>query len=375
VLVRAVVLAETGRAAPYHHSRPLSVVELDLGSPGPGEALVRIVAAGLCHSDLSVINGTRPRPMPMVLGHEAAGVVEEAGPGVTYVRPGDHVVFSFVPVCGACVECQSGRPALCEPGALANAAGTLLSGTRPFSLADQRINQHLGVSGFAERTVASVASLIKVGAEVPLDHAALFGCALLTGMGAVLNTARAEASSSVVVHGLGGVGLSAVMAARLAGCHPIVAVDAIGIKLELARRLGASDVVLAGPDTVAEIRDLTGGGAHYAFEAVGSAAVLRVAYLATRRGGTTVSIGLPPPDSSVDVPALSLVAEERRLLGSYMGSAVPRRDIPRYLALYQAGVLPVAELHSRSVRIDELNSAFDALAAGEVARQLLTFSD
>ncbi|SCL35281.1 alcohol dehydrogenase [Micromonospora rhizosphaerae] len=372
--VSAAVLTTTGRSAPYGTSRPLVIEELELDPPGPAEALVRIGAAGLCHSDLSVISGVRPRPTPMVLGHEAAGVVEEVGPGVTTLRPGDHVVFSFVPVCGTCVSCQSGRPALCEQGAAANRAGTLLSGTRPFRRSDgQPVHHHLGVSGFAERTVASAASLVVVPDDVPFETAALFGCALVTGVGAVINTARAEPGCSAVVFGLGGVGLSAVMGARLAGCHPIIAVDTAPAKFEVAKRLGATEVIRAGDHAVEAIRDLTRGGAHYAFEAVGDADVLAAAYAATRPGGTTVSIGLPHPDQRLTLPALGIVAEERRLIGSYMGSAVPRRDVPRYLALYQAGRLPVDELHSRDVRLAELNSAFDALASGDVVRQTLLF--
>ncbi|MGH3760617.1 zinc-dependent alcohol dehydrogenase family protein [Actinophytocola sp.] len=373
--VRAAVLTEAGMPPPYRSSRPLSVVELDLAPPGPGEAMVRVHAAGLCHSDLSVINGTRPRPTPMVLGHEAAGVVEEVGPGVRDVRPGDHVVFSFVPVCGACVECQSGRPALCEPGAHANRAGTLLHGTRPFHRAGEPVNHHLGVSAFTERTVTSVASLITVDKDVPLQRAALFGCAVLTGVGAVLNTARALPGTSATIFGLGGVGLSVVLGTRLAGCHPIIAVDTIEPKLTLAEQLGATETLLAGPDTVEQIHELTAGGAHYTFEAVGSTPVLREAYLATRRGGTTISIGLPPPDAELTIPALSLITEQRHLLGSYLGSAVPRRDIPRLLALHQAGRLPVEQLHDNTIHPGELNTAFDTLATGTTTRQILTFTD
>lgn len=368
---RAAILEESGRPMPYETSRPLVVDDVELDAPGPGEALVRVSAAGLCHSDLSVVEGARPRPLPMVLGHEATGVVEEVGPGVSYVQPGETVVFSFVPVCGACVPCQSGRPALCEPGAKANTAGTLLSGARPIRRGSEQLYSHLGVSGFAERTVAAVASMVRVPGNLPPTTAALFGCALLTGVGAVLNTAAAEAGSAVVVFGLGGVGLSAVMAARLAGCHPVVVVDTIAAKLDLARRVGASAGVLAGDDALSEIRDLTGGGADYAFEAVGSARVLESAYAATRRGGTTVSVGLPHPQQQLSIPAVSLVAEERRLVGSYMGSAVPRRDIPRYIALYRAGMLPVDELQGGTLSLDEINSGFDALAGGEVVRQLL----
>jgi alcohol dehydrogenase len=360
-----------GRPSPYEQSRPLTIAELDLDRPAPGEALVRIEAAGLCHSDLSVIDGSRPRPMPMVLGHEAAGVVEETGPGVTGFSPGDHVVFSFVPVCGTCVACQSGRPSLCEEGARANTAGALLSGERRFHDGHRRLNHHLGVSGFAERTVASTASLVRIPDSIPFDRAALFGCALLTGVGAVVNTARVPPGSSVVVFGLGGVGLSIVMGARLAGCHPIVVVDTVQSKLDLARDVGASHPLPAGEGAVEEIRDVTGGGGEFVFEAVGSAQVLASAYAATRRGGTTVAVGLAHPEHTLEIPAVSLVAEERRLIGSYMGSAAPRRDIPRLLSLYQSGLLPVDALLGRTLDLDEINSGFDALDQGGVVRQIV----
>ncbi|MFD0507889.1 zinc-binding dehydrogenase [Streptomyces chiangmaiensis] len=335
--------------------------------------LVRIAAAGLCHSDLSVINGDRPRPLPMVLGHEAAGVVEETGPGVSDVQPGDHVVFSFVPSCGACVPCQSGRPALCEPGARANTHGELLTGSKPFHRAGgERLNHHLGVSAFAERTVVSAASLIRIPSHIPLEKAALFGCAVLTGVGAVINTARPTPGTAVAVFGLGGVGLSAVMGAHLAGCHPVIAVDPLDAKLELATSLGATHAVKAGDDAPDVIRDITGGGAHCTVEAVGSARVLTAAYNATRRGGQTVSAGLPHPDQRAELPAALLVGEERQVTGSYMGSAVPRRDIPRLLALHEAGRLPVDALHTQTLGLAEINTGFDALAAGAAVRQLVT---
>lgn len=370
--VTAAVLTRTDAHAPYSSTTPLEIQDLVLGGPGPGEVLVRIGAAGVCHSDLSVVDGVRPRPVPMVLGHEAAGVVEAAGEGVTHVRVGDHVVFAFVPSCGDCVPCLSGRPALCERGAAANTAGTLLSGRRPFARPDgTEVNQHLGVSAFAERTVAAAASVVPVPSDLPLEHAALFGCALLTGVGAVLNTARAEPGSTAVVVGLGGVGLAAVMGARLAGCSHVIAADLDPAKFELAKAVGATHVVVAGDEAVAEIRDLTAGGCDYAIEAAGHPDALGLAYAATGRGGTTVGIGLPHPDQRFALPALSLVAEERRLVGSYMGSAVPRRDIPRYVRLFQDGRLPVERLAGGQFALEQVNEAMDALAGGAVARQVL----
>ncbi len=370
ITTRAAVLWSTGHQRPYSDSRPLRIEELQLDPPGPGEVLVRLAAAGLCHSDLSVIDGSRPRPLPMVLGHEAAGVVEALGANVAHLRTGDHVVFSFVPTCGNCVNCQSGQPALCTAGAASNQAGCLLSGQRRWP---SGIHHHLGVSAFSEYTVASQHSLVKIDHEIPLARAALCGCAVVTGVGAVINTARAEAGFPAVVFGLGGVGLSAVMGAALAGCHPIVAVDMREDKLALARRLGATHTVQADDHTVEAVREISGGGARYAFEAVGHAAVLATAYAATRRGGKTVAIGLPHPTQEFSVPAVSIAGEERQILGSYMGSAVPQRDIPRLLGLYKAGRLPVDLLFSGSIELEQVNEGFEALAKGEVVRQLIAF--
>src|SRR5918997_266718 len=371
--IRAAVLSEMGAPRPYAQPNPLRIETLELDPPGPGEVLIRIAAAGLCHSDLSVINGDRPRPMPMALGHEAAGVVEELGPGVDDLARGDHVVCVFVPSCGHCEPCAEGRRALCEPGAAANGAGTLLSGARRLRRRNGTpVNHHLGVSGFAEYATVAQESLIKIDLDVPLHEAALFGCAVLTGVGAVVNTARVEPGTGVAVFGLGGVGLSAVLGAVLAGAFPIVAVDVLDAKLELARSLGATHTVHARHvDAVDAVRELTSGGAHYAFESVGNERVLAQAYTATRRGGTTVSIGLPHPSKQFVVPAVSLVAEERTVKGSYMGSAVPKRDIPRYIALYQAGLLPVDKLLSETLELDGINPAFDALARGEAVRQVV----
>jgi alcohol dehydrogenase len=373
---RAAVLHELGKPTPYATSRPLVIEEVELSGPGQGEVLVQLVGAGLCHSDLSVIDGSRPRPMPMVLGHEAAGIVREVGPGVHDLKPDDHVIFSFVPMCGHCIHCATGRPALCEPGAQANLTGYLITGTRQIrDRQGQPLHHHLGVSGFAEHTIAAQESLIKIDKAIPLEHAALFGCAAITGVGAVVNTARVEPGAAVAIWGLGGVGLCAVMGARLANAHPIIAVDVLPGKLGLARELGATHVVNASEvDPVAAVRDLTGGGAAYVFEAVGSERALGQAYAATRRGGTTVTIGLPGPTRMLSVPAVTITAEERTIKGSFMGSAVPRRDIPRLLELHAAGLLPVEKLLTRTIALDQINEGFDALASGEAVRQIITFS-
>ncbi|WP_028080315.1 zinc-dependent alcohol dehydrogenase family protein [Solimonas soli] len=376
--VRAAVLREMGRPAPYAVSRPLAIETIELDAPGPGELLVRVRAAGLCHSDLSVIDGSRPRLMPMVLGHEAAGEVIGLGADVDDFATGDQVVFSFVPVCGHCAYCAEGRAALCEPGARANTAGTLLSGARRWHEGDAALHHHLGVSAFADATVVSARSAVRIaGGDAPrLDWsiAALFGCAVMTGVGAVVNTARVAPGDSVAIFGLGGVGLAALLGAVAAGAQPIVAVDVLPAKLEVAARLGATHTVLAtAADAVAQIRALTHGGAQYAIETAGSELALAAAYAATRRGGTTITAGLPHPQKEFRVPAVSLVAEERTVKGSYMGSALPARDLPRFVALHRAGRLPVERLLTHRLTLDELNAGFDRLARGEAVRQVVEF--
>jgi alcohol dehydrogenase len=373
VNVRAAVLREMGVAAPYATSRPLTITELTLDPPGPDELLVRVRAAGLCHSDLSVIDGSRPRVMPMVLGHEAAGEVVALGPGTRGFSVGDHVVLVFVPSCGACSLCLIGRPALCEAAAAANGAGTLLSGERRWRAPDATVHHHLGVSAFAEHVVVSARSAVRIDPAVPFEIAALFGCAVLTGTGAVINSARVQPGQSVAVFGLGGVGLAALLGAVLAGADHIVAVDVVSEKLELARDLGATLVLTAGPDTASEVREATGGGVDAAIETVGSEQVLAAAYAATRRGGTTVSVGLPHPERMLQIPAVSLVVEERTLRGSYLGSCVPRRDLPRLVALYRRGKLPVDRLLGDLLSLDTLNEGFDDLAGGHALRQVVMF--
>ncbi len=369
------ILREMGLPPPYAESKPLRIEALELEPPGPDELLVRMRAAGLCHSDLSVIDGSRPRVMPMVLGHEAAGIVEAIGEGVADFAVGDHVVLYFVPMCGHCAPCATGRPALCEPGAQANLAGSLLRGGLRWRLGpgDQPVHHHLGVSAFAERVVISTRSAVRIDPDLPPEIAALFGCAVLTGVGAVVNTARVAPGESVAIFGLGGVGLAALLGAHACGAHPIVAVDVVPAKLELARELGATHVVLADDDASGRVRALTHGGAHFAFETVGSEKVLATAYAATRRGGTTITAGLPHPDRMFSVPAFSLVTEERTVKGSYMGSSIPSRDIPRFVAMYRAGRLPVDRLLSHRLKLDEINRGFDRLARGEAMRQVIVF--
>ncbi len=370
--ITAAVLREIGRPAPYAQSMPLSLEQVELDAAGPGEVLVRIRAAGLCHSDLSVIDGNRPRPMPMVLGHEAAGVVEQVGVGVTGLARGDHVVAAFVPSCGHCGPCDAGRPALCEPGFAANSAGTLLAGARRLHDANGEVNHHLGVSGFADHAVLAANSLVRVPGDLPFAEAALFGCAVITGVGAVVNTAAMPRGASVAVVGLGGVGLASLLAAKMLDAEHIVAIDMNDAKLATARELGATAAVnAADPDAADKVRDLTRGGVAFAFEMAGAARAFELAYRITRRGGTTVSAGLSHPDQRFSLPHLGLVAEERTIKGSYLGSCVPSRDIPRYIDWYRAGRLPVNRLLSERIRLEDINGAFDRLAAGASIRQVI----
>jgi alcohol dehydrogenase len=371
--MRAAVLHTIGSGVPYATSRPLELEELTLDDPGPGEVLITIQAAGLCHSDLSVINGTRPRPVPMALGHEGAGIVEAVGAGVSDLVPGDHVVTVFVPSCGTCPPCAEGRPALCEPGAAANGAGTLVDGHIRLRRRDGTpVHHHLGVSCFAEQAVVHRRSLVKITADLPPEQAALFGCAVLTGVGAVVNTANVKAGESVAVVGLGGVGLASILGAAASGARRIVALDLDPAKRELALALGATDAFDAGdPDAAAQVRAATGGGVDQSFEMAGAVAALELAYAVTRRGGTTTTAGLSHPERTMALQHLSLVAEERTLRGSYIGGAVPARDVPRLIELFQRGRLPVDRLLSSVRPLAEINEAMDDLHHGRVVRQVL----
>ena len=370
--IRAAILARSGLKAPYATSRPLEIASLELAEPGPGEVRIRIGAAGLCHSDLSVIDGNRPRPLPMVLGHEAAGVVEALGPGVTDLKPGSHVVAAFVPSCGACAPCRASRPALCEPGFAANSAGTLLGGARRLAAGGAFVHHHLGVSAFATHAVLARQSLVAIDAAVPFAEAALFGCAVITGVGAVANTAALPSGASAAIVGLGGVGLAALLGARALGASTIVVLDFDAAKRELALELGATHAIDARSAYAAsQVRAVTHGGVDFGFEMAGSARALELAYSITRRGGTTIAAGLAPPDARVSLPQTELVAEERTLKGSYLGSCVPARDIPLYLSWYRAGRLPVERLIDGTLSLDELNEGFDRLAGGGARRQIM----
>lgn len=370
--IRAAVLETIGAPAPYAQSQPLKIKEVELAPPGHDEVLIRIRAAGLCHSDLSVISGDRPRPVPMVLGHESAGEVVECGSGVTDLAPGDRVVLVFMPSCGCCMPCMEGRPALCEPGAASNGAGTLLSGARRLAINGQLVNHHVGVSCFADYAVVSRRSCVKLEANISFEEASLFGCAVLTGVGAVINTARLQAGTTAAVLGLGGVGLSALLAAVASGAREVVALDLNEDKLALARELGATATVNAGdPDAMEQVKALTKGGVDVAFEMAGAIAAMELAWRITRRGGSTVTAGLPHPDRRFALPPVQLVAEERILRGSYIGSSVPTRDIPRYIEMYQRGKLPVDRLMGEKLTLTDINRGFDRMASGISMRDVI----
>jgi alcohol dehydrogenase len=373
--IRAAVLKASPARAPFAENRPLVIEELDLDPPGPEEVLVRIGAAGLCHSDLSVINGNRPRPVPMVLGHEAAGTVVQVGSAIRDLAPGNRVVMTFQPTCGACLPCAEGRPALCIPGAEANGRGVLMSGDMRLHDGSTDVHHHCGVSAYADHAVVSRHSVVRVDAEdIPFAELALFGCAVQTGVGAVLNTCRVQPGQSVAIVGLGGVGLAALLGAVAAGATEIVAVDLSDDKLALAQELGATRIYNAAKDGLSDrIRDDTGGGVDHAVELAGAAPAFELAYRITRRGGQTVTAGLPAPTAEFRLPAVNVVADERTVKGSYMGSCVPQRDIPRFIRMYRAGQLPVDRLLTRTLRLEEINEGFDLLDRGEAIRQVVVF--
>ncbi|WP_024476597.1 zinc-binding dehydrogenase [Arthrobacter sp. CAL618] len=370
--MRSAVLHKTGAARPYADSAPLRLEKLAVPSPRPGELRVRIERASLCHSDLSVIDGSRVRPLPMALGHEATGVVDLVGPDVTDITAGDRVVLVFVPSCGSCRACDAGRPALCHRAAEVNGSGDLLHGPALLRTADgDRINHHLGVSAFSGYAVVARESVVVIDDDVPFDVAAMFGCAALTGIGAVLNTAQVSEGQSVIVFGLGAVGLMAVMAAAQVTGTTVIAIDPLPAKRDLALRCGATSV--GAPDAAESLVQALGSdGVDVAIEAVGSARVMEACLGLLTRGGALVSVGLPHPDQTLTTQALQFAGAGKRLLGSYMGDSVPARDIPAYLALWREGKLPVELLHTDTRDLGDLNESLDALAEGRVVRRIFT---
>ena len=363
--IHGAVLETIGAARPYAESRPLTISELDLAPPGPGELLVRIEAAGLCHSDLSVVDGNRVRPVPMLLGHEAAGIVEGTGSGVADVSIGDRVVMTFLPRCGDCAACDTDGLAPCATGSATNGAGTLLGGDVRLTRGGASVLHHLGVSAFASHAVVDRRSVVPVDADVPAPVASLLGCAVLTGGGAVLNAGRPRPGDTVAIVGLGGVGMAAMLTALAHDDVRVVAVDALAEKLSRATELGAH--LATTPDRAVELK------APIVIEAAGHPAALETALAMTAPGGRTITVGLPRPDARISVSPLSFVAEGRSLIGSYLGSSVPSRDIPRFVGMWRAGRLPVEALVSSTITLDRINEGMDQLADGLAVRQLIAF--
>ncbi|MBS1677502.1 MAG: Zn-dependent alcohol dehydrogenase [Actinobacteria bacterium] len=347
-------------------------VDVDLAPPGPGEVEVAIAAAGVCHSDLHVVRGDWEVPTPVVLGHEGAGEVVAVGAGVEALVPGDHVVLSWVPSCGECRPCRAGRPAQCVVAATVTApGGVLFDGTSRLSAGGERLYHYLAVSSFAERVVVPASGAIKVRDDAPLEPIALIGCAVATGVGAVRNTAAVEAGATVAVIGCGGVGLSCVQGARLAGATQIVAIDLVPAKLESARRLGATDALAGGAGAVERLRELLPEGVDYCFDAIGHTTTTEEAIEMLALGGAAVIVGLPPTGSRASFEPLVLAEADQRILGSNYGSVDARRDIPALVDLYMDGELELDALISGRRPLAEAPEALEDLAAGKALRQLL----
>ena len=365
MIITGAVLEEVGRPGPWAETRPLTVGELELEGPHAGEVLVQVEAAGVCHSDLSVVDGNRPRPVPMLLGHEACGRVTELGAGVTDLRVGQRVVMTFLPRCGHCAGCATDGRMPCGPGSASNNAGEMLGGGRRLSRGGSPIYHHLGVSAFATHAVVDTRSVVAVDDDVTTAVATVLGCAVLTGGGALLNAAPPEPGQSVMVVGLGGVGMASALTAIALGAGEVVVVDGVEAKRNQARELGAT---MALDPAELESR---GVKADVVVEAAGNAAAFEAALAATLPGGRTVTVGLPNAAARASVSPLQLVAEARTVIGSYLGSAVPSRDIPIFAQWWREGRLPVEALVSSRIGLDDVNRAMDELAAGRAVRQLI----
>jgi len=363
VKINAAVLERTGG--------PMTVTELDLAEPGPGEVLVRLHASGVCHSDQNAIDGTAETRCPAVLGHEGAGVVEAVGPGVRRVAPGDHVALSWAPSCGECTECLRNLPQLCSTAWPAMGTGGLLDGTTRLSRDGEPVYHYSFISSFADYAVVPERSCVRIPDDVPFEIAALVGCAITTGIGAVWRTAGVRPGDRVCVIGCGGVGLSAVLAAAAVGAEPVIAVDLSERKANEATELGATAAVAwrgSAEDTAEAVREASGGGVDYAIEATGRPEAMRAAFLSTRTRGAAVLIGIPREDAELSVPALSIPRMERRILGALYGSSRPERDFGTILDLYRAGKLALDKLVSHRLPLDDLGEAFDVLRSGEARR-------
>jgi alcohol dehydrogenase len=363
--ISGAVLERIDAGRPYADSRPLQISQLELDPPGPNEVLVRVEAAGLCHSDLSVLSGDRPRPIPMLLGHEAAGCVEEVGSSVEDLRPGQRVVLTFLPRCGDCDTCRSSGVTPCTAGSQANGAGELLGGGVRLHRDGERVRHHLGVSAFATHAVVNRSSLVPVDDDVTSEVAAVLGCAVLTGGGAVMNVGRPEPGQTVVVVGLGGVGMAALLTALSYADVRVIGVDLVEERLANAHRLGAHSVLRPSEALEQQVE------AQLVVESAGSAQAVETAISLTGPGGATVLVGLTNPRERTSISPLELVVEGRSLVGSYMGSSIPSRDIPRFVNLWRSGRLPIEELITSTLALSDINAGMDQLADAKGIRQIV----
>lgn len=363
-------------AAVFHRpGEPLTVETLQLAGPAAGEVLVKVIASGICHSDLHVVNGEWAAPAPLVLGHEGAGIVEAVGAGVTSVVPGDHVVLSWMPYCRRCVYCVAGRPNLCTLVESTAYNSVMLDGTTRLSRRGEPVYSYLATASFANWAVVPETAAIRIRDDAPLEKVSLVGCAVATGIGAVANTARVRVGASVLVIGCGGVGLSTISGAAIAGAGIVIAVDLNDANLARARELGATHTINAGgSDVLAAVRALTGGiGVEYAFEAIGLTATIETAYEALAPGGTAVVVGQVAEGRKISIDPFVMSDREKSLIGCNYGSCQPAIDFPRLVDLYMEGVLDLDRLVARTVPLEEINEAFDAMGRGEVARTVVVF--
>ncbi len=360
------------KAAVLHApNQPMTIEDVTLTRPGPREVLLRTAFAGLCHSDLHFIEGLYPHPTPCVLGHESAGVVEAVGDGVTYVKPGDHVITCLSVFCGICPQCVTGHPNLCENTEVKMPPGV---SRRLTWKGGELMNQFLNLSSFAEEMLVHENSMVKIDPDIPLDRAALVGCGVMTGVGAVFNAAKVEPGATVAVIGCGGVGLSAVNGAALAGAERIIAIDTVASKLEIAKELGATDTLNASnADPVQQVRELTGGGVHYSFEALGTKGTAEQAFQMLRPGGTATIIGMVPFGVKIELHGYDFL-RDRKLQGTSMGGNRFRVDMPRLLSLWRQGRLKLDHLISGRIKLAEINDGFAALKSAAPVRQLIDFA-
>jgi S-(hydroxymethyl)glutathione dehydrogenase/alcohol dehydrogenase len=359
-------------AVMYNFNEPLKVESLTIKPPREDEVLVKVMASGVCHSDLSVVHAKIPMPPPCVLGHEGAGVVEEVGRGVKDLKAGDHVIMAWVQPCGKCHFCIAGRSHLCDAGIQSAMAGEEFT----FEKDGMPIGRMAGVGSFADHTICRASAAIKIPKEVPLDRACLVGCGVMTGVGAAINTAKVAPGDTVAVFGCGGVGLNVIQGAALCGASRVIAVDLMPSKLEMAKQFGATDVVNAKEvDGATGVREVTGGlGVDWAFEVIGAPAVITQAFMSLKRGGKVVVVGVPGMGQDVTIPGFSLPLEEKGVIGSLYGSANLHRDMLKLIDLYMHKRLKIDELISRTIKLEDVNAAFEAMEKGEVARSVIKFS-